>query len=66
MRSAAEMIEVVCPECGEEYVDWYRPGEGAAHQAICPSCGYDISSDPAMREEGGWSLLTAEDELRDH
>jgi predicted RNA-binding Zn-ribbon protein involved in translation (DUF1610 family) len=65
MSSTAEVIEIVCPECGEEYVDWYRPGDGTTDHAVCPTCGYDLSVDPVAHEDGGWTLVSGEDDYRE-
>lgn len=52
MHSAAEMIEVLCPRCGEEYADWQRPFEDAPTQPVCPHCGHDLATDPLVHEDG--------------
>jgi DNA-directed RNA polymerase subunit RPC12/RpoP len=63
MNSNTEMIEVVCPRCGEEYGHWRRPNDPAA-AASCPRCGHDLSGDRLLHEDGVWSLTT-EDEATD-
>ncbi len=63
MSANAEMIEVVCPRCGEEYGHWNRPDDPAAN-APCPRCGHDLSADRLLHEDGVWAL-TAEDEATD-
>jgi DNA-directed RNA polymerase subunit RPC12/RpoP len=63
MSSTAEMIEVVCPRCGDEYGHWYQPEDPAA-MASCPHCGHDLAGDRFLHENGVWAL-TAEDEATD-
>jgi predicted RNA-binding Zn-ribbon protein involved in translation (DUF1610 family) len=62
MRSTVEMSEIVCPKCGEEFADWRAVSLPPDHSTTCPSCGYDISSDPLAYEEGIWILEPPEDE----
>ncbi len=62
MRSAVEITELVCPKCGEEFADWRTVSLPSEHSTTCPSCGYDISSDPLVYEEGIWSLEPPDDE----
>ena len=60
MSSNAEMIEVVCPRCGEEFGEWHRLDDPAA-MASCPLCGHDLTGDRLLHEDGVWALA-AEDE----
>jgi uncharacterized protein (UPF0212 family) len=62
MRSTVEISEIVCPKCGEEFADWRAVSLPSSPSTICPSCGYDISSDPLAYEEGIWSLEPPDDE----
>lgn len=62
MRSTVDMTEIVCPKCGEEFADWRTVSLPSSHSTTCPSCGYDISSDPLVHEEGIWSFEPADDE----
>jgi len=62
MRSTVEMSEIVCPKCGEEFADWHGVSLPSNFSTTCPSCGYDISSDPLAYEEGIWILEPADDE----
>lgn len=62
MRSAAEMIEVSCPKCGEDYIDWDRPFETSPMQSPCPHCGYDMATDPVALEDGAWLPAVVDDE----
>jgi len=62
MRSAVEMTEIVCPRCGEEFADWRAVSLPPSRSTTCPSCGYDISSDPFVHEEGVWPLEPVDDE----
>ena len=57
MRSAAEMIEVRCPKCGEEYADWHQPGESQPLQPVCPVCGQELATDPELYEDGGLNAI---------
>ena len=60
MDSTVEMIEVVCPRCGEEFALWYRLSSDLADSTTCPSCGHDLAEDRLLHEEGFW-LLAADD-----
>jgi predicted RNA-binding Zn-ribbon protein involved in translation (DUF1610 family) len=60
MSSTAEMIEVVCPRCGEEYGHWYQPEDPAA-MASCPHCGHDLAADRLLHEDGVWALTVEEE-----
>jgi DNA-directed RNA polymerase subunit RPC12/RpoP len=62
MRSTVEMTEIVCPRCGEEFADWRAVSLPPSRSTTCPSCGYDISSDPLVHEEGVWPLEPVDDE----
>lgn len=62
MRSTVEINEIVCPKCGEEFTDWHTVTLPSSGATICPSCGYDISSDPLAYEEGLWTLEIPQDE----
>jgi DNA-directed RNA polymerase subunit RPC12/RpoP len=57
MTSPPREIEVVCPKCGHEYKDWYRPSINStldpemagdeddmseATSATCPECGHRV------------------------
>ena len=54
MSTFAEKIEVICPKCGEEFADWYRPSLDPAACSTCPQCGYRLSDDVSVRTEGPW------------
>jgi len=58
MNSIVDEIDVVCPKCGEEYIDWYRPSFDPAVSAKCPRCGHELADDQLTREEGIWTLAT--------
>ena len=60
MDSTAEMIEVVCPRCGEEFALWYRLAPDPTTTTTCPSCGHDLAGDRLLHEEGFW-VLAADD-----
>ncbi len=62
MRSTVEISEIVCPKCGEEFADWRAVSLPSSRSTTCPSCGYDISSDPLAYEEGLWSLEPPDDD----
>lgn len=62
MRTTVEMSEIVCPKCGEEFADWHSVSLPSDRSTTCPSCGYDLSSDPLAYEEGLWSLEPTDDE----
>jgi predicted RNA-binding Zn-ribbon protein involved in translation (DUF1610 family) len=63
MQSTVEITEIVCPRCGEEFADWRSLSLPSGRSTTCPSCGYDISSDPLVHEEGVWPLEQFEDEV---
>ncbi|MCY4115951.1 MAG: hypothetical protein OXF55_03550 [Caldilineaceae bacterium] len=58
MTSPPEVVEIRCPNCGHEYVDWYRPSINLslddfdddyleeASTTTCPKCGskYDLGT----------------------
>ena len=60
MSSNVEMVEVVCPRCSEEFGHWHRLEDPPAVES-CPHCGYDVSGDRLLHEDGVWTL-TPEDE----
>ena len=62
MSPTAEMIEVVCPRCGESYAQWYRPATDPAAISSCPHCGHDPAIDRLVHEDGIWTLTADEDE----
>lgn len=62
MRSTVEMTEIVCPKCGEEYADWHSLTLPSGRSTTCPRCGYDLTSDPLVHEEGIWVLTPPDDE----
>lgn len=61
MSPPTELIEVVCPRCGESFAQWHRPGEETEAASSCTHCGHDPATDRLVHEDGVWSL-TAEDE----
>jgi len=56
MQSTAEMTEIVCPRCGEEFADWQSLSLPAGHSNECPRCGHDLAADPLLFEEGVWAF----------
>jgi endogenous inhibitor of DNA gyrase (YacG/DUF329 family) len=62
MNSTYEMIEVLCPRCGETYAHWQRPTTESATSLSCPRCGHDPASDRLIHEDGIWSLTADEEE----
>jgi predicted RNA-binding Zn-ribbon protein involved in translation (DUF1610 family) len=62
MSSTDEMIEVICPRCGEAYAHWQRPTMESATSSTCPHCGHDPAVDRLIHEDGIWSLTAEEEE----
>jgi hypothetical protein len=54
MSSLPEKIEVVCAKCGEIFDQWLQPPADPAAAAICPHCGYDLSGDQSIWQDGAW------------
>ena len=54
MDTIVESIEIICPKCGEDFADWYRPSLDPATSSTCPRCGYDLTEDREVRAEGPW------------
>ncbi len=54
MGTIEEPIEVICPKCGEDFADWYRPSLDPATSSTCPRCGFDLTADREVRAEGPW------------
>ena len=52
MSLDVEKIAVICPKCGEEFADWYRPSLDPAASATCPHCAYRLSADEKVRSDG--------------
>ena len=65
MSSTAEMIEVMCPRCGNEFLDWHRSEQEPATSSTCPNCGYDPATDRLLHENGAWVLVGDDDEAFD-
>ena len=65
MSSTAEMIEVMCPRCGDGYLDWYRPSLDQAFSSTCPYCGYDPACDLLLHQNGAWVLEADDNEAFD-
>ncbi|MDX2436623.1 MAG: hypothetical protein QNL88_06180 [Acidobacteriota bacterium] len=62
MRSTAELVEIVCPRCGEEFADWHSLSLPAESATECPRCGHDLATDPLFQEEGLWVFEPEDDE----
>ena len=62
MSSTEEMIEVICPRCGEPYAHWQGPTMESAASSTCPHCGHDPAVDRLIHEDGIWSLTAEEEE----
>ena len=52
MSSTAEMIEVLCVRCGEQYAGWDQSLLDAPEKSACPYCGHDPMLDRLLHEEG--------------
>ena len=62
MTSPVERVRVVCPSCGVEFDDWFRPSVNtgiepvdetylrAASTATCPRCGHVVELDVLIVE----------------
>jgi len=62
MSSTEELIETICPRCGEAYAHWERPVPESAATSTCPHCGHDPAADRLIHEDGIWSLTAEEEE----
>jgi NAD-dependent SIR2 family protein deacetylase len=51
------LIEVRCPKCGEEYADWHLALVGQPLQPVCPACGLELPTAPAVYVDGGLGAL---------
>jgi len=69
VTSPPKQIEIVCPQCGFIYKDWYRPSINLAldnfdeqyleqaSTSICPRCEYKVHHDVLIvREDGAWEF----------
>lgn len=63
MSTTAELVEVVCPKCGEWFTEWRHATEDPAVAARCPSCGFRLSEDHSVWQEGIWLPEPDEREL---
>ena len=61
MSPTVDVIEVVCPRCGETYAHWYHPFVESTTSS-CPHCGHDPALDRLIHEDGVWSLAAEEEE----
>jgi len=52
MTITAELVEIVCPKCGEWFTEWHDGSEDPATNARCPQCGFQLSGDPSVWQEG--------------
>jgi len=52
MSSLPEMIEVMCPGCGEIFEAWCGPSVDPATSSDCPNCGFELAFDPAAYQDG--------------
>ncbi len=52
MSITAELVEIVCPKCGEWFTQWDDTEEDPATTARCPHCGYRLSDDHSVWQEG--------------
>ena len=62
MSSTEELIEILCPRCGEPYAHWECPALEPATSSSCPHCGHDPAVDRLIHEDGVWSLTAEEEE----
>lgn len=62
MSSTAELIETLCPRCGEAFAHWERQTLEATLPPACPHCGYDPAADRLIHLDGIWSLTAEEEE----
>ena len=65
MTSPVEKISILCPNCGTEYEDWWRPSVNlalddfdeeyfeACSSAVCPDCGFRVDIDMLIVDRGG-------------
>lgn len=54
MSTASEVVEVVCPKCGEWFADWRSAAADPATTARCPECGFRLADDHSVWQEGVW------------
>ncbi len=72
MTSPPQTIQVVCPDCGNVYEDWYRPSINLsldnfddeyveqATTSTCPKCQHKVAFGALIFEAGGrWAMRTA-------
>jgi hypothetical protein len=64
MTSAIEAFDVLCPQCGYLYQDWYRPLVNLEYDdfdnehleecgsAVCPNCQFTIYFDSLIFKDG--------------
>lgn len=65
MTSPIETVTVTCPDCGENYEDWYRASINLslddfdqayvdeASSATCPECGFMVRFEALVVDEDG-------------
>jgi len=68
MTSPPEDVTLVCPECGLQYKDWWRPSVNLdlddfdekyleeCSSAVCPSCGHKVYFDSLVVRNGVFHL----------
>jgi NAD-dependent SIR2 family protein deacetylase len=66
MSSTTELIETLCPRCGESYAHWERQTLESVLPPSCPYCGHDPATDRLIHEDGIWSLTADEEERAEH
>ena len=64
MDITSEVVEVVCTKCGEWFADWRHSSEDPAASARCPHCGYRLSEDHSVWQEGPWLPESDEPDIR--
>jgi len=62
MSTTEEMIEVLCPRCGEVFAHWESRISSSLTTSACPHCGHDPATDRLIHEDGVWSLSAEEEE----
>jgi hypothetical protein len=65
MSTTAELVEIICPKCGEWFTEWRRESEDPATTSRCPHCGFQLSDDHGVWQEGLWLPEADDAELAD-
>ena len=68
MTSPPEFVTVICPKCGNQYEDWYRPSVNLdlddfdekyldeCCSAVCPKCGHKVYFESLVVKDGAFCI----------